>query len=220
MRKLVIGMALATTAMATPALARDDSWYVEGDAGGTIVEDIQNMTGVNNLGILETKAGYDVGGIVGYDFGAFRLETEASYRRAHIKAYRSPTLNYTYSPMVGGASALSFMINGLIDFGPDDGLQGYVGAGAGVGRVKNQMFIPTTALQVNDSDTGFAWQGLAGVRMPVSSNVDLGLKYRFYNQFNNDLVNAAGKSIRTRFRSHSLMLTLGYNFGAAPEPVA
>jgi hypothetical protein len=32
-------MALATTALASPALARDKSWYVEGDAGGMIVED-------------------------------------------------------------------------------------------------------------------------------------------------------------------------------------
>ncbi|MEN9932016.1 MAG: hypothetical protein RIS17_589, partial [Pseudomonadota bacterium] len=31
MRKLVLGMALASSALATPALARDDSWYIEAD---------------------------------------------------------------------------------------------------------------------------------------------------------------------------------------------
>ena len=36
----------------------------------------------------------------------------------------------------GGAEALSFMLNGVLDFGEDDGLQGFIGAGAGVGRVK------------------------------------------------------------------------------------
>ena len=200
MRKLVIGMALATSALATPALARDNSWYVEGDAGGTIVEDIQNITGQNNIGILETKVGYDFGGIVGYDFGAFRLEAEASYRRAEEKRYRSPTLNIGQPSIGGGAEALSFMMNGLLDFGPDDGLQGFVGGGVGVGRVKNAVLTAVPAINLVDSDTGFAWQGLAGVRMPVTSNVDLGLKYRFYNQFHNDLVNQGLVVLTTKYR--------------------
>ncbi|MBC2670924.1 flagellar motor protein MotB, partial [Novosphingobium piscinae] len=74
MRKLVLGLALAGTALATPALARDDQWYVEADAGAVKAENIFNLTGVGNAGVLKTKAGYDFGGIVGYDFGGFRLE--------------------------------------------------------------------------------------------------------------------------------------------------
>ena len=218
MRKLVIGMALASTAIATPALARDNSWYVEADAGGVIVENIFNITGSNNAGVLDTKVGYDFGGIVGYDFGAFRLEAEASYRRAEENRYTVGGTTYNDAATGGGAEALSFMLNGLLDFGPDDGLQGFLGAGAGVGRVKNAVLItkPNTT-DVVDSDTGFAWQALAGVRMPVSDNVDVGLKYRFYNQSHNDLVNMAG-NVRTRFRSHSLLASLTYNFGGAPAP--
>ncbi|MFM5918223.1 MAG: flagellar motor protein MotB, partial [Novosphingobium sp.] len=64
MRKLVIGMALASSALATPALARDDSWYIEGDAGGTLVEDMQNLVSPG-FGTLNTKTGYDVGGVIG-----------------------------------------------------------------------------------------------------------------------------------------------------------
>ncbi|WP_292963612.1 outer membrane protein, partial [Novosphingobium sp. UBA1939] len=211
MRKLVLGLAMASSALATPALARDKSWYVEGDAGAMIVEDIYNFTGKNNDGTLDTKAGYDFGGIVGYDFGPFRLEAEASYRRAEEKGYRSSTQNYNDAQLGGGASALSFMANGLLDFGPDDGLQGFVGGGVGVGRVKNAVITPVTgptSVNVVDSDTGFAWQALAGIRAPISKHVDVGLKYRFYNQDHNDLVNNAGANVRTRFRSHSLMATL------------
>ncbi|MDE2595770.1 MAG: OmpA family protein [Sphingomonadales bacterium] len=219
MRKLVIGLALASTAMATPALARDKSWYVEGDAGGVIVENIFNITGSNNNGTLDTKPGYDFGGIVGYDFGAFRLEAEASYRRAEEKKYTAGATTVGDALVGGGAEALSFMGNALLDFGPDDGLQGFVGAGAGVGRVKNAVLLtkPNTTDLV-DSDTGFAWQALAGVRMPISDHIDFGLKYRYYQQNHNDLVNNAGKNVRTRFRSHSLLGTLTYNFGGAPAP--
>ena len=39
MRKLAIAMALASTALATPAVARDNSWYVGVEGGLMIVED-------------------------------------------------------------------------------------------------------------------------------------------------------------------------------------
>ncbi|MFN5902688.1 MAG: outer membrane beta-barrel protein, partial [Novosphingobium sp.] len=175
MRKLVIGLALASTAFASPALARDDSWYIEGNAGGMLVEDIKNFTGLNNEGVLDLKTGYDFGGIVGYDFGGFRIEAEASYRRAEEKSFSTTTANFPDARTGGGAEALSFMLNGLLDFGPDDGLQGFVGGGVGVGRVKNAVLLsPNSPLSLVDSDTGLAWQALAGVRTPITDNIDVG----------------------------------------------
>ena len=211
---------MASTAFASPALAKDDTWYVELNAGGMIVEDIDNLSGSNEVGTLDTKIGYDVGGIVGYDFGPFRLEAEASFRRAEEKGYVDNNVSLDNSQVGGGAEALSFMINGLVDFGPDDGLQGFVGGGAGVGRVKVGVLTAFPSIDIVDSDTGFAWQALAGVRAPINDNVDIGLKYRFYNQFGNDLVAFDGRDARVGFRSHSLMATLAYNFGepAAPPP--
>ncbi|WP_159987261.1 OmpA family protein [Novosphingobium sp. 18052] len=202
MRKLVLGLALASTAIATPAFARDNSWYLQLDFGGMIVEDADvAINGVKNADSIDFKKGFDGGAVLGYDFGPFRLETEASYRQAKIKNS-------------GGADAsnLSFMVNGLLDFGPDDGLQGFVGGGAGVARVHADV--------IDDSDSGFAWQAIAGIRAPLSSHIDVGLKYRFMNVANVDLVSPAGDSIGTRWRSHSLMGTLAYNFGepAAPPP--
>ena len=40
MRKLAVTLALATTALSTPALARDDAWYVGVEGGAMLVEDI------------------------------------------------------------------------------------------------------------------------------------------------------------------------------------
>src|SRR3546814_7564426 len=56
----------------------------------------------------------------------------------------------------GDSNALSFMVNGLLDFGDDDGLQGFVGGGAGVARVSVEPVFAGPFL--DDSDTGFAWQ--------------------------------------------------------------
>lgn len=230
MRKLAISLALASTALASPALARDDQWYVGVDGGAMIVEDLNlNIGALNNAATVDMDKGYDFGGIVGYDFGGFRLESEVSYRQADVTGFNSQTPQITSGSgtalqrsgsydIAGDASALSFMVNGLLDFGDDDGLQGFVGGGVGVARVDVQTVFAAPAF-LDDSDTGFAWQALAGVRAPLSDNWDVGLKYRFFNADKVNLVDRLGRGVDTRFRSHSLMGSLIYNFGGAPAPV-
>lgn len=231
MRKLAIGLALASTALASPALARDDQWYVGVDGGAMIVEDLHIDVGTTTNGIkIDHEYGYDFGGVVGYDFGPFRLEAEASYREADpdvlTSTVRVPAQTSvaaggyglgSYDYVAGDVNALSFMVNGLLDFGPDDGLQGFVGGGVGVARVDLHSSINRVGPGiVDDSDTGFAWQALAGVRTPISDHWDMGLKYRFFNVNNVDLFDTGGRALSTRFRSHSLMGSLIYNFGGAP----
>ena len=230
MRKLAISLALASTALASPALARDDQWYVGVDGGAMIVEDPQlDIGAVNDAASLDTDTGYDFGGVVGYDFGGFRLESEVSYREADVSSFSSATQQITGNTSavlapggtynVGGdANALSFMVNGLLDFGDDDGIQGFVGGGVGVARVDVQTILGAPSW-LDDSDTGFAWQALAGVRAPLSDNWDVGLKYRFFNADKVNLVDRLGRAVDTRFRSHSIMGSLIYNFGGAPEVV-
>ncbi len=72
---------------------------------------------------------------------------------------------------------------------------------------------------LDDSDTGLAWQALAGIRAPLSDSWDAGLKYRFFNADKVGLVDRLGRAVDTRFRSHSVMASLVYNFGGAPAPV-
>jgi outer membrane protein OmpA-like peptidoglycan-associated protein/opacity protein-like surface antigen len=222
MRKLAISLALASTALASPALARDNQWYVGVDGGAMIVEDLAlDIGALNDAATLDTKKAFDIGGVVGYDFGGFRLESEVSYRNADVSGFNSQTpqlpINSTTTLAPGGSykvggntTALSFMVNGLFDFGDDDGIQGFIGGGVGVARVDLQVvYAPPPVL--DDSD--------AGVRAPLSDNWDVGLKYRFFNADKVSLVNRLGRAVDTRFRSHSLMGSLIYNFGGAPAPV-
>ncbi len=70
MRKLAVTLALATTALSTPALARDDAWYVGVEGGAMLVEDIDwDIGSAIDSVTVDHRAGYDVGGTVGYDFG-------------------------------------------------------------------------------------------------------------------------------------------------------
>ena len=224
MRKLAIGLALASTALASPSMARDGQWYVGVDGGVMLVEDLDlNIGPVPIEGTANTDTGYDFGAVVGYDFGGFRLEAETSYREADLTSFASsvPAIPSGAGAALstsglkqtrGDTNALSFMVNGMLDFGEDDGLQGFVGGGVGVARVDvHQNF--AAPMWLDDSDTGFAWQALAGIRAPISDSWDVGLKYRFFNAPNVDLVDRLGRDVSTRFRSHSLMGSLVYNFG-------
>src|SRR5881392_2731650 len=90
MRKLAIAAALASTAMATPAVARDHSFYAGLEGGAMWIEDVDfDYKDSNGLTLtsgltLRHKVGWDVDAIVGYDFGMLRLEGELGYKHASI----------------------------------------------------------------------------------------------------------------------------------------
>ena len=151
MRRLAVVMALAGTALAGPALARDKAWYAGIEGGALLIEnidfDVTSPQGVetNNGVTVKHKMGYDVDGIVGYDFGGFRTEFELGFKKASLDKVTLSGVGVpgsgqattgTFSDAGGTTSVLSFMLNGLLDFGDDDGWNGYVGGGVGIARVK------------------------------------------------------------------------------------
>src|SRR6218665_1270625 len=245
MRKRAIVVALSSTVLATPALARNGAWYVGGDFGGMIVEDVgfNFGTGPFTAGgggrgqvVANHDYGYDGALFVGYDLGRFRIEAEVAYKRARVDdietvvrfpgAAGSPTpvggniTSTTYPAGGGRSSALSFMINGLLDFGDDDGVSGFVGGGVGMARVdyNNIRAFSNQGAAIDDSDTRFAWQVVAGVRQAISDNVDITVRYRFFNVDNIRTVDFRGLESESRFRSHSLLGGITFNFGAPPPP--
>ena len=219
----------------------------------------------NTFGI-DYKKGYDVDAIAGYDFGMFRVEGELGYKRAKLNDLEIdstdlaaintalnrpdrdvapdpvdplPALVATDVDLGGHVSVLSGMINALLDFGNEDGLSFYGGGGFGRARVKS----------LGQSDSAWAWQGIAGVRYALSRNIDFGLKYRYFSTGKLDMSDDTGFALsgnpetvlpvgatapvvvttnataftnfEQKFRSHSLMASLIFNFGgaeAAPPP--
>lgn len=250
MHKLLFAT-VAALAVATPAAAEDNSGYVGLEGGiliprNTHVDATVDFTDPNVPDIIDRriataryKTGFDLDLVGGYDFGMFRLEGELGYKRAsnkslHIDDSFIADLNTGSGGLFTGGtfdlgghtSVFSGMLNGLVDFGGQGGIGGYVGAGIGRAQVK----------AFGDKDNAWAYQLLAGVYMPVSSNIDVGLKYRYFRTgklgFNdsftfpegNGCVNpvCSGGTVffdnNTHFSSHSLLASLRFNFGAAAAP--
>ena len=78
--------------------------------------------------------------------------------------------------------------------------------------------IPVTGFGVDDDDSALAWQLIAGIRMPVSDNIDAGVKYRFFNTRKLKFSDGDTTSLKGHWRSHSLLASLTYNFYSPPPP--
>ena len=223
MRKLTIAMALSTALLATPAFARDGALYIGGEFGALSVDNVDIDVGaVDNAIELDHEYGYDGGAFIGYDFGAFRLEAEAAYKRARLDSYttsiRLPLEGPVFATQrdgIGNTSALSFMLNGMLDFGDDDGISGSIGGGVGMARIQanNYRNFTNATPFLDGSDWRPAWQLVAGVRQAISDSVDVTVRYRFFNMRSAELVAFNGAESDFRIRSHSLLGGITFNFG-------
>jgi opacity protein-like surface antigen len=240
--KLAYLAAVAASAIAAPAIAQSTGPYVGLEGGVLFPKDRHVDATVNytNPALTDTtypdafdvnqKTGFDLDAIAGYDFGLFRLEGELGYKRSKNDTRLNPAFVSAYNTATGvtltnsdfdlnnHTTVLSAMLNGLVD-GDLGGVRVYGGGGVGYADVK----------ALGDSDNAFAWQLIAGASVPVTPNVDVGLKYRYFRTGNLHFTDTrafpeAGVALDSsgKFSSHSVLASLIYNFGApppAPAPV-
>jgi len=233
MRKYLLA-AVAAAAIASPAYAQTGAVtgpYVGIEAGVLFPKDTNIDADVNfaddalddlvfdNLIEVDYKRGRDIDVIAGYDLGGFRLEAELAFKRAKLNEleideefqddFGDDTTADDFD-LAGRAKVRSIMANGLVDFDAG-GFRVYGGGGFGRARVN----------LLGDRDTAWAFQGIAGVGFPISPNVELGAKYRFFRSGKLDFqenfeTTDADVLFRneSRFRSHSLLASLIFNLGA------
>jgi len=233
MRKFLLA-AVAAAAIASPAAARDGTGYVGADLGAMLAEDTKldfdnDTLFINNAVAVDYGLGFDIGLVGGYDFGMVRAEFDLGYKHAGANEVVlgqgvCTTAQNCVLDADGDASVLSAMANVILDFGDENGITGFIGLGAGMARVGIDTDFsgtfpntPVTGFGVDDDDTALAGQIIAGLRMPVSENMDAGLKYRYFNtqklKFSDGTDHLEG-----HWRSHSLLVSLTYNFYSPPPP--
>ncbi|HTY69704.1 MAG TPA: outer membrane beta-barrel protein [Alphaproteobacteria bacterium] len=207
-----VGCALC--ALAQPAFAQmSDSPttgpYVSLGAGAQWLEDAKTRNAA-----LNTKYKFDVGpaviGALGYGLGnGFRVEGEIGYRDSSVKSGS------------GSAKALDFMGNALYDFHMGWPVTPYVGGGIGFARVNfDGVGIPTPpGGRIDDTDSQFAYQGLAGVAYAINQNLKLDVGYRYFATTNPHFKSSVG-TVGSEYRDHTLLVALRWEFGAPPPPPA
>lgn len=188
--------------------AQTSPWYVNGEAGVSLPQNF----GLRSAGVeLDTKMNPGVrGGISGgYNFSdqfAGELETGVIWNSvdslsgvslsrvgANIDVYQIPILaNLIYKTPV------------------KDGFSGYLGAGAG--GVTTLFDVRQAGQDENDSDFTFAYQGLAGIKYQIASNMDVGLGYKFLGTLDHHWTLGGSGFSTTALYTHSIMATFTFRF--------
>jgi opacity protein-like surface antigen len=228
--KYILAAATAAT-LTTPAYARDNSSYA-GVEGGVLfpkntIVDVDIAIEGDSVGQtfgIDNKTGWDLDLVGGHDFGLFRVEAELGWKRTKHDDY---TVSFdedigaeegTFGAN-GRTTVVSLMGNALLDAGSEDGFSFYGGGGLGWARTairvdQDELVEDTQTVK----DSHLAWQLIAGGRAAITSQLDLGLKYRYFATKLSDHLSEEDVEIdvSTKFRSHSVLVSLIYNF-RAPE---
>src|SRR5690606_40980179 len=81
MRKIALGMAVAASALAAPAAARDGQAYFGADLGVVVDNSFDvGIAGTPDVANIENDQSWALGAFLGYDFGMIRTEVEIAYR--------------------------------------------------------------------------------------------------------------------------------------------
>ena len=153
---------------------------------------------------------------LGMQWGPLRLEGQGSYLRNSARSLTSITTGDP--PITGSTQAFAFLGNAIYDFEMPPwwgGVTPHVGAGIGVAHLQaKQKFAGATIL--NSSDMQFAYQGIAGLRVPIAPNWAVDLDYRYLATTDPTYRSPAGARVTSSYSTHNLVASLTYSFGAPP----
>jgi outer membrane protein OmpA-like peptidoglycan-associated protein len=194
----------------TLAAANDKGLYI-GGAGG-----LNFLTEDSDLNAVEAEFedfNWAVSGALGYALGnGLRLETEVGYRPNDVD---------NITGVAGGSGdvdVLNWMFNALYDLDYWNlPVKPYVGAGIGIAHVDFDGVTPVAGSTINDSDIGFAFQGIAGLSLDLTENLAATLDYRHLRVPNVSFRTNGGTNVDSDYATNQIMIGLRYTFGAPPK---
>ncbi|NBX67249.1 MAG: porin family protein [Proteobacteria bacterium] len=212
MRK-VLFLASAVVALFAVQPAHADDWrsglYIKGGVGLAYSRDQEYADGVNRRE-TELKNGYSVQGAVGYDYGMFRSELELSYRRNDVDGHTRNGV--TLGNPGGDSESFAGMINGYVDIPTGTVVTPYVGAGVGFARVDANEYDTSGVDFLDDGETDFAYQGIAGLDFAIDDALSLYTEYKYFAVDNSEVRTVANNPSDLDYDSHSVSVGLRYSF--------
>ena len=190
-----------------PAPAATPGWYFSGFGGANWVDstdfDITAPVAANVVNAYDT--GFVAGGAIGYDWGAIsgpfgmRLEGEISYRGNDVASHNVGGGGANaLGAALGETNVIAGMANMLFDLNTGSPFELYAGGGVGVANVDfDGHGIDGVGVVMNDDDTVFAWQLIAGVGFEIMPNMVLDVQYRYFRADDVSLTAVSGVSSTT-----------------------
>ncbi len=205
------------------ASAESGNWYVGVGAGAAHHHDADIVRG-GTRNDADFDWGWSGETALGYRYGnGFRTELELSYKGNNDV----DTISGTLTPG-GDTRSWAGMINVLydIDMFEDTRFMPYIGLGAGVIRSEYDNVGPCCgfATRVDDTDTTFGYQGIAGISFRATEMVDLYANYKYTSAHEPEYNALAVTNVDADYDVSTIMAGIRINLGApsspAPAPVA
>ncbi|MEM6662301.1 MAG: hypothetical protein AAF666_09005 [Pseudomonadota bacterium] len=172
----IASSALAAAVLSAPsASAEDIGAYLSFFAGASIPASNAEFTNGQTVVDTDFDTGFAVGGAIGYRLNQFsfsgftpRVELEASYSENGVDALNFSGNGPGAENVVSGSkvSSLNLVTSAFID--ADELFGGvvvpYVGAGAGIGFVSQDIVYNGAGVNLSDRDTAFLWHVTGGAK--------------------------------------------------------
>ncbi len=197
-------------------------WYFSGFGGANWVDstdfDITAPVAANVVNSYDT--GFLAGGAIGYDWGSLsgpigmRLEGEFSYRGNDVDSHNVGGGGANaLGAALGETNVIAGMANVLFDLDTGSPFEFYAGGGLGVANVDfDSHGVDVVGIVMNDDDTVFAWQLIAGVGFEIMPDMMLDVQYRHFRADDVSLTAVSGASSSTDYVSNAVVAGIRWSF--------
>ena len=153
----------------------------------------------------------------GYQFeNNWRVQAELG---ARVNGVGGISGNGSAAPRAGDVNVYSMMADAIYGVETGTKFTPYIGAGVGMAYVSAKDVEQIHGSRIDDSDTVFAYQGIAGIEYDIRSNLKAALDYRYFRTADMSFKTDAGNPVDADYEDHTITLGLRYMFPAAPAPV-
>ena len=213
----LLGAAAAIALLLPVAAHAEEGFYLGAGVGVSIpgTAEFKDATATNNV---DLDAGFAGNVFAGYQFDSnWRTEAEFSARLADVNDI---TGTGAAAPITGDQDVYAVLANAIYGIPTGTKFTPYVGAGAGVAWVKSQDIATVLGTSVDDTDTVFAYQGIAGVEYDITNSLKAALDYRYFRTADTSFQSAAATSVDGDYESHTITVGLRYLFPKATAVAA
>ena len=198
---------ILSAAVAHDAMARKSRLYLAGYMGLNVTSDLEySETQTGSEGKLELDNAMQFAGALGLRVTKnFRLEAEASYRKANLNSLE---VGGAVAPVGGKLRTTLFMLNGIYDFRDLwEDVNPYVNAGIGLALHDADIEgTPAPTIDTRDSDLALAWALGGGLRYKVREGMAFTGGYRYIGSTEIGLDSAS-----VDYGAHELRIGVSYD---------
>jgi len=187
---------------------RSTSPFYLGVFGGYVAP--EDMTWTSRVTGASADLALDESGMMGIKFGYILPQTRA----LAVELEWNYMFEQNIPPQViggvresGDVALNNFLVNLILRY-PEGKVHPYVGAGIGASsmNIRNTESVGGTVYVADETDTGFAWQFLAGVNIELAPNLSADLAYRYFG------TNPDFSLIDVDYRTHAVTFGLNFHF--------